>query len=555
MKESQQRPLLMYDGTLLANTFSRKNSDRTGVFFVVYNVFLQLVKQQYFELCLYSNCTSLRDVTRAVAGFGFSDLRIVSDQDIGQGLIPDVFLSPFAPPPTCVAENSRIAKYMILHDVTPLALPEIESPNKEWFNLLEKSLNHQDHYIANSEHTKKDFLRFYPVIDSQKIKVSYLGASQNFYRCNNKNTIATVKKKYGIPVDKKYVFSLCTIQPRKNLVHAVKCFVQFIKETKTKDLIFVIGGGHWDEFIKVLEGEVNELGHWKEYIIKTGYIDDEDLAPLYSGALFMVYVSLYEGFGLPVLEAMQCGCPVITSNISSLPEVIGDAGIMVDPKDPVELRAAYKRFYLDNKFREKCGIASLERAKRFSWKSFADDIISFVLDTWEETIKNQLISQKKKSSEDFSKTKSVHIKFFGKEWSPEKTVLRFLFLPLLSESRSKEKEVVRFLGIPLLVRYFNYYEIHTKLLGIPVKKRLNYQFIVSQIALYTESAANAICAFGKRLEESLPEDVLPEITVDQVMNKLDFFVLLEAVNNGSITLQEEMKAVDNLLHGIKGEKN
>ena len=104
--------------------------------------------------------------------------------------------------------------------------------------------------------------------------------------------------------------------------------MQFVEKHQINDLVFVLGGGHYNEFIDKLNAMLGKIP--EGLVIKAGYIDDEDLAPLYSGAEWFVYTSQYEGFGLPPLEAMQCGCPVITSNNSSLPEVVGDAGIMID---------------------------------------------------------------------------------------------------------------------------------------------------------------------------------------------------------------------------------
>lgn len=118
------------------------------------------------------------------------------------------------------------------------------------------------------------------------------------------------------------------------------------QENEIDDLFFVLSGDAHDHFAGTIEKEFNGVGKYADRIIKTGYIDDEDLAALYSNAEFFVYPSLYEGFGLPPLEAMQCGTPVITSNTSSLPEVVGDAGILVDPQSEVELVDAMKNFIL-----------------------------------------------------------------------------------------------------------------------------------------------------------------------------------------------------------------
>ena len=110
------------------------------------------------------------------------------------------------------------------------------------------------------------------------------------------------------------------------------------------------------------------MKEFKNKILKIGYVADEDLAALYSGAEMFVYPSIYEGFGMPVLEAMQCGCPVITSNVSSLPEVIGSAGIQINPENNSELIEAYEKMYFDKNFKEKCAQESLKQASKFSWE-------------------------------------------------------------------------------------------------------------------------------------------------------------------------------------------
>ena len=169
---------------------------------------------------------------------------------------------------------------------------------------------------------------------------------------------------------------MCTLEPRKNLIRSVKTFVEFIKKHNIDDLVFVLGGGQWDHFIGQLEKEVTDLGDFKSKIIKAGYVDDEDLAPLYSNAQWFVYTSRYEGFGLPPLEAMSCGCPVITSNNSSLPEVVGNSGIMIDWDSDIQHIEAYENYYFDEQLRKENSKKGLERAKEFSWEKCVDIMIN-----------------------------------------------------------------------------------------------------------------------------------------------------------------------------------
>ena len=138
----------------------------------------------------------------------------------------------------------------------------------------------------------------------------------------------------------------------------------------------MLGGSNWKTFEAELDRTLKQYD--KSKIILTGYIKDEDLPKLYSNALMFIYPSLYEGFGLPVLEAMKCGCPVITSNTSSLPEVIGNAGIKINPESDEEMIQAYEKFYYDNFFRELCSERGQIRAKDFTWAGCADEIIDFI---------------------------------------------------------------------------------------------------------------------------------------------------------------------------------
>lgn len=135
-------------------------------------------------------------------------------------------------------------------------------------------------------------------------------------------------------------------------------------------------GSIWKNFEKELSNAISNFD--KSKLIFTGYVKDEDLSIIYSNASFFIYPSLYEGFGLPVLEAMQCGCPVITSNVTSLPEVVGDCGIQIDPNNNKELVLAYEKMYFDENFRKECSLKGLERAKIFSWEKCANQIISFI---------------------------------------------------------------------------------------------------------------------------------------------------------------------------------
>jgi glycosyltransferase involved in cell wall biosynthesis len=208
------------------------------------------------------------------------------------------------------------------------------------------------------------------MITNENSMVVTLAANEKFQKKEDLTLLDHTKIKYSIPTDKKYIFSLCNIEPRKNLIRAVRTFVEFINKNKINDLIWVMGGGQWDSFVEELEKQ--NIKWDTSLIIKAGYIDDEDLSILYSNAEWFVYTSQYEGFGLPPLEAMQCGCPVITSNNSSLPEVVGDAGLMIDWDSDEQHIEAYEKYYFNKVLRQENSLKGIERAKLFSWEKTVD---------------------------------------------------------------------------------------------------------------------------------------------------------------------------------------
>ncbi len=300
----------------------------------------------------------------------------------------DVYFSPFAPLPECVDKDEHIKKCVMVHDLIPLLYPE---------RMSEFSITHMQKMIVsikndylvmvNSENTKRDLIRFAAQVTPKNIAVTQLACGNNYVPCTDR--IEEVKRKYKIPNDKKYVFSLCTLDPRKNLLRVAKTFLAFVKENEISDMIFVLGGGYWDAFRNEFEEKIGEDSQVKDLISYIGYVDDEDLNVLYSNAMWFVYTSQYEGFGMPPLEAMSCGCPVITSNNSSLPEVVGDAGIMIDWDSDEAHIDSYKKLYFDANLREEYAKKGLERAAQFSWEHCAQVITEKIEDALQ---KKQAIS-------------------------------------------------------------------------------------------------------------------------------------------------------------------
>jgi glycosyltransferase involved in cell wall biosynthesis len=291
----------------------------------------------------------------------------------------DIFHATFYHIPQQVRECKKVKKFATVYDLIPIILsPLFLGKNDADYQRMQASLNSltaEDYIICISEATKNDLLNHINKLDPERVFVTHLAANTAlFYRCNDAENMASVKHKYGIP-DAPYILAVGTLEPRKNLEHVIRCFTKVVQQQGIKDLNLVLVGPKGCEYEKIFQ-EIAKFGISKNRIIITGYVADEDLAPLYSGAMVFIYPSLYEGFGLPPLEAMQCGIPVITSNNSSLPEVVGDGGIMLDVADADGLCHSILKLYSTPAFRQEMSLKSLAQAKKFSWERCTQETIA-----------------------------------------------------------------------------------------------------------------------------------------------------------------------------------
>lgn len=283
----------------------------------------------------------------------------------------DVFLSPVYASPLII-RKAGLRRYTILYDTIPMLFPQfyVHLVAESWTSVLARSLDEDDYGFAISSSTKRDFLRFSPRLRADHVSVIPLAASERFSVCTKRSRIVKALRKYGVPEGRPYFLSLCTIEPRKNLAFALKAFAEVAKSNP--DVIFVLAGARWPEYDEKWKGVLAGLSAVKDRIVLTGYVDDEDLSPLYSGAMAFVYLSVYEGFGLPPLEAMQCGCPVLCSNNSSLPEVVGESALTVPADDLLAAVKAMERLAGDPALRNRLRSEGLDRAKLFSWDRAAE---------------------------------------------------------------------------------------------------------------------------------------------------------------------------------------
>ncbi len=217
--------------------------------------------------------------------------------------------------------------------------------------------------LADSAATRADLVSAY-VINPAKIRVVYPGV-EGINRASA-SAIAAVREKYRLP--ERYLLFLGTLQPRKNLSRLIEAFGRYRMQSGDSGLGLVLAGGRgWlSESIPT-----NVPG-----VQAPGYIPDEDVAPLYSGALALAFPSLYEGFGFPVIEAMRCGAPVLCSNTSSLPELVGEAALTVDPLDSKAIESGIARLVSSPALRADLSARGLIQAARFTWHSAAEATLS-----------------------------------------------------------------------------------------------------------------------------------------------------------------------------------
>jgi len=223
--------------------------------------------------------------------------------------------------------------------------------------------------IAISASTKKDIIRFFGVSPS-KVDVVHCGVEEMFLPVNNHQRLDDFRTRRGLP--EKMILFVGTLEPRKNLERLLQAYARLKKRKNLSHKLVIIGAKGW-HYQEIFAAE-RELG-LKGDVIFAGYVPQGELPLWYNAAELFVYPSLYEGFGLPPLEAMACGTPVITSNVSSLPEVVGEAGLTVDPMDSEELAEAMNHVLSDGALRQSMQERGLARAGLFSWAKAAQETV------------------------------------------------------------------------------------------------------------------------------------------------------------------------------------
>ncbi len=272
----------------------------------------------------------------------------------------------FVLPPT----RARTRTLLTVHDLSFVRDPESAPLSlRRYLNqVVPRSVARAHHVLADSQATKDDLVELYGTAPD-KITVLYCGVDPRFTPQKQRGEEERIRRRYKLG-HQPYILSLGTLQPRKNYSRLISAFARVADVSRRIDgrptlhNLVIVGKQGW--LFDSIKADAARLGV-RTRVIFPGYVRDEDLPALYRNADLFIFPSLYEGFGLPPLEAMACGTPVVTSNVSSLPEVVGDAGLTVDPTDIYALANAMSRVLQDSRLREEMVEKGLARAAQFTW--------------------------------------------------------------------------------------------------------------------------------------------------------------------------------------------
>jgi glycosyltransferase involved in cell wall biosynthesis len=257
-----------------------------------------------------------------------------------------------------------------VHDLTVFLVPETYTFLKRHYfkRLIPLSVRRSDAIITDSESARNDLVSLLGVAP-EKVRAIHLGKDECFKPMAEDEAMHKIRQKYNLT--RRIILFTGMIEPRKNLARLIQAFAQ-LRAFHEEYCLVLVGdfGWHYDGVLR----SVTRLG-LQESVIFVGFVPGEELPLFYNLADVFVYPSLYEGFGLPVLEAMACGVPVITSNVSAMPEVAGEAALLVDPRSPKELATAMERVLTDRDLRSRLRRLGLERSQHFSWEKTARETL------------------------------------------------------------------------------------------------------------------------------------------------------------------------------------
>ncbi|HLZ57505.1 MAG TPA: glycosyltransferase family 1 protein [Ktedonosporobacter sp.] len=290
----------------------------------------------------------------------------------------DIFHVPYFAPPLL----PRTPTVVTIHDVIPLRLPayQPDARVKAYMNLVARASHRATMIITVSQHAKQDIVDALK-LPAERIRVIYQAASEECRPITDPAKLAAMRARYGL--GERYIFYLGGLDQRKNVPQLVRAFAHLQKQIGDPNLQLFISGNP-DKQKGPLFPDPRPLGVdlGMDGQIVYRFVEDEDKPAVYSGASLFVFPSLYEGFGLDPLEAMSCGAPVVCSNRTSLPEVVGDAALTVDPEDTRALVQAMRNVLTDSALEADLRARSLQQAAKFSWRKTAEE----TLQVYEETL-------------------------------------------------------------------------------------------------------------------------------------------------------------------------
>lgn len=265
-----------------------------------------------------------------------------------------------------VIKSHPVKLIATIHDLTPfnVRLEYFEVRKKNITADYSRIIKFADKIIVVSENTKKDLISFFN-ISEDRVAVTHLGVSSIFQKCADADRLEKVRKYYALP--NRFILYVGNIGAHKNIKGLIEAF-NILKSKGSDHRLVCVGskGSVTKEIMQLIE----KFG-LKERVIFTGYVKDEDLPYIYNLASVFAFPSLYEGFGLPILEAMACGVPVVASNVASIPEVAGDAALLFDPRDPQDIAAKIDKIIRDAELRGSLIGKGLGRVKKFTWENTA----------------------------------------------------------------------------------------------------------------------------------------------------------------------------------------
>ncbi|HBZ66641.1 MAG TPA: glycosyltransferase family 1 protein [Bacteroidales bacterium] len=278
----------------------------------------------------------------------------------------DLFVSPDA----MLSLNTRVPTLLVIHDLNfehyPNDLPRFTG--KFYRNQTPKFAAHASRIATVSEFSKNDIVANYGT-DGDKIDVVYNGANENFHPIDNRLQQQTrLQYSDGIP----YFLFVGSLHPRKNLANLFKAFdIYCTRNAGIETNLLIVGERRW--WTNQIQEAYNSM-LYQNRVRFTGRVSTDSLHKIVASALTLTYVSNFEGFGIPIIEAFRCGTPVITSNVTSMPEIAGGAALLTDPSSPESISDAMKQLATDKRLRDELVQKGLERAKAFSWNQTADKL-------------------------------------------------------------------------------------------------------------------------------------------------------------------------------------